>query len=58
MMMMDCDDTTFETFNRLASVPMDDLHFGDLMMLTGHDGCCGERLRAEKIPLDINDNLS
>jgi len=57
-MMMDCDDTTFETFNRLASVPMDDLHFGDLMMLTGHDGCCGERLRAEKIPLDINDNLS
>lgn len=37
----------YPMYRDLASRPMDELGFADLMLLTGHDKCCGERLRQD-----------
>lgn len=43
-----CDTQTLKLFKSLAEIPMNELTFPDLMFLTSHDKCCGEKLRTEK----------
>lgn len=45
---MNCPSSTFNLFKILAAKPLRELDLDDLMLLTGHDSCCGEKLRAEQ----------
>jgi hypothetical protein len=41
-------EATYLMYSKLASIPMNELSFPDMMLLTGHNSCCGERLRRER----------
>ncbi len=41
----ECSHSTFNLFVSLSNKPMNDLDFDDVMFLSGHDKCCGERNR-------------